>query len=120
MSESRRDLIGWALWEKVDLSLSLGSLAVLLSSRDLLRGEGEEVSLAGEISGHRPRGCGPRPSLPLARPFKTTVFEPSCCHGHKSVDLSSVLPKDCNLANKETVVRSFLYSLFMQPVVISI
>lgn len=25
------DLIGWALWEKVGLSLSLGNLAVLLS-----------------------------------------------------------------------------------------
>lgn len=124
MSESRCDLVGWALCGKVDMSLSLGNLADLLSSRDLLRGEGEEVSLIGEISGHHQlwSECGPPPSLPLARPFKTTclVFEPSCYHGHKSVDPPSVLPKDCNLANKETVVRSFLYSLFMQLVVISI
>lgn len=70
------DLIGWALWEKVDLSLSLGNLAALLSSRDLLHGEGAEVSLAGGISGHHPlwSECGPPPSLPLARPFKTTCL----------------------------------------------
>lgn len=122
MGESRCDLVGWALGRKVDMSLSLGNVAVLLSTRDLLHGEGEEGSPIGEISGHHQLGseCGPPPSLPLTGPFKTTclVFEPSC---HKSVDpASAVLPKDCNLANKETVVRSFLYSLFMQLVVISI
>lgn len=124
MSGSRCDVVGRALCGKVDMSLSLGHVAVLLSSGDLLRGEGGEVSPMGEISGHHQlwSECGPPPSLPLARPFKTTClgFQPSCYHGHKPVDPPSVLPKDCNVANKETVVRSFLYSLFMQPVVISI
>lgn len=79
VTESRRDPVGWALWEKVDVSLSLDSLAVLLSSRGWLLwarpGEGEEVNPIGEISGHcQLWGGRSPPPLPLTHPFKTRTI----------------------------------------------
>lgn len=86
------------------------------------RDEGKEMNLIGKISGHYQLqgGGSPAPSLPLSHPFTTRrlIFDPSYYHSHKSVDPFFVLPKD--LANKETFVRSFLHSLFMPLVVISI
>lgn len=119
-------LLGWALWERTQRNLSLGGLDPLLTflnmpHEDQLRGEWTWWVKSQGTALHR-TGVALLIHPGHLHTLSRRINSLWATRRQPQVSWSLLCAPEGlgNLANKETFVSSFLHSLFMQPVVISI